>query len=242
MTGYTWTVTGGSITSGAGTNSIVVTWGAVGAGVVSVNYTNGNQCTASSPATRNVTVSPLPAVQQTLTNITVANGQSYCADAIQTIFVAGSGTPFTVSPGGIVHLVAGQHILLYPGTKVNSGGTFHAYIANDCLYCTAPKEAPIAAAADSIALEDRQTVVSGNDLFRVFPNPTTGTVTLEVLRPSGQVPSQLEVFGMQGNPVLKMTMDNRATQTINIGETPAGLYIIRVISGNETATARIVKL
>ena len=47
--GYTWTITGGTITAGELTNSITVTWGAVGTGTISVNYTDGNGCSASSP-------------------------------------------------------------------------------------------------------------------------------------------------------------------------------------------------
>ncbi|MEI6435103.1 MAG: T9SS type A sorting domain-containing protein, partial [Bacteroidota bacterium] len=60
MTGYTWTVTGGAITAGAGTNSVTVTWNTVGAATVCVNYTNANGCTATTPVCYNVTVNPLP--------------------------------------------------------------------------------------------------------------------------------------------------------------------------------------
>ncbi|MFZ4521746.1 MAG: T9SS type A sorting domain-containing protein [Bacteroidales bacterium] len=61
MTGYTWTVSaGGTITSGAGTSSITVTWNTVGAKTVCVNYTNANGCTAAAPVCYNVTVNALP--------------------------------------------------------------------------------------------------------------------------------------------------------------------------------------
>ena len=49
MSGYLWTVSaGGTITAGAGTNSITVDWNTAGAQTVSVNYTNANLCTACS--------------------------------------------------------------------------------------------------------------------------------------------------------------------------------------------------
>jgi len=61
MTGYTWNVSaGGTINSGAGTNSISVTWNSPGAQTVSVNYTNSNSCTAISPTIFDVTVNALP--------------------------------------------------------------------------------------------------------------------------------------------------------------------------------------
>ena len=62
MTGYNWSVTsGGTITAGASTNSIKVTWNTAAPNQsVSVNYTDGSGCTAPSPAVRYITVNPLP--------------------------------------------------------------------------------------------------------------------------------------------------------------------------------------
>ena len=60
MSGYLWTVTsGGTITAGANTNAIMVTWNGSGAQQVTVNYTSGNGCTATTPASKSVTVSPI---------------------------------------------------------------------------------------------------------------------------------------------------------------------------------------
>ena len=62
MSNYIWTVTGGSIFSGFGTDSIKVTWGAAGTGTITVNYTDGNGCTAAIPTSQNITINPLPFV------------------------------------------------------------------------------------------------------------------------------------------------------------------------------------
>lgn len=62
MSGYVWSVTGGSVTAG-GTgvdDEVTVTWGAAGAGEVSVNYTNANGCDADLPTALSVTIKPLP--------------------------------------------------------------------------------------------------------------------------------------------------------------------------------------
>jgi len=62
MTGYIWSVSaGGTITAGAGTNSITVTWNTAGPQSVSVNYTNANSCKAAAPKVMVVTVNALPA-------------------------------------------------------------------------------------------------------------------------------------------------------------------------------------
>ena len=241
MTGYSWSITGGNITAGTGTNAITVTWGAVGSGLVSVSYTNGNLCQPASPATKNVTITPVPVAQRNLNNIAVLNGQSVCSDASQTIYVAGGGTTYNVYSGGISHLVAGQNVLLYPGTTVQSGGYLHAYIATDCLYCTAPKNSIAASVPDSIAQTDQTGIVPGNDLFRVFPNPTTGIFTVEMPGVADLKPVQIEVFGMQGRMVSRMELMNQSSHTFDLGTNPAGLYIIRVVAGSEEKTARIVK-
>ena len=55
MTGYTWTITGGSGSST--TETIDVTWGTAGTGTVAVNYTDGNGCTATSATSQYITIS-----------------------------------------------------------------------------------------------------------------------------------------------------------------------------------------
>ncbi len=57
---YIWTVTGGTITDGTGTNAITVTWNTDGAQTVSANYTNSFGCTAVSATVYNVTVKAAP--------------------------------------------------------------------------------------------------------------------------------------------------------------------------------------
>jgi len=60
MTAYNWSINGGTITAGSSTNTPTVTWTSTGARTISVNYTNGNSCTAASVTVKNVTVNPLP--------------------------------------------------------------------------------------------------------------------------------------------------------------------------------------
>ena len=49
MSGYNWTISGGTINSGSGTNTVSVTWNTAGDRTISVNYTNTNGCTARAP-------------------------------------------------------------------------------------------------------------------------------------------------------------------------------------------------
>ncbi|MCL3782722.1 DNRLRE domain-containing protein, partial [Prolixibacteraceae bacterium JC049] len=76
MSNYIWVVSaGGTITSGGGIsdNSVTITWNTGGAQTVSVNYTDGNGCTASSAVTSNVTVNSLNLVLYDVTNANNVN-------------------------------------------------------------------------------------------------------------------------------------------------------------------------
>jgi hypothetical protein len=106
MTGYLWTVSaGGTITSGSGTNSIVVLWSTSGAKTVTVNYTNANGCTAATPTVFNVTVNPLPV--PTITGSTsVCAGTSGVTYATQTGM---TGYTWAISAGGTITAGAGTN-------------------------------------------------------------------------------------------------------------------------------------
>ncbi len=61
MTNYLWTISpGGSITFGSGTDNILVSWNTAGAQSLSINYTDGNGCTASVPVSKNISVDLVP--------------------------------------------------------------------------------------------------------------------------------------------------------------------------------------
>ncbi len=105
MSNYTWNVSaGGTITSGVGTNQIEVTWSTLGPQTVSVNYSNGNNCTAASPVVHNVSVVTMP-----VPTITESNGA--CIGSITTY----TTEPFmmnylwNVSPDGLITSGAGTN-------------------------------------------------------------------------------------------------------------------------------------
>lgn len=60
MSNYNWTVTGGTIEAGDGTNEITVKWKTAGTGTVSVNYENTNGCSATSAKNETITIYERP--------------------------------------------------------------------------------------------------------------------------------------------------------------------------------------
>jgi gliding motility-associated-like protein len=98
---YSWNVSTGGTVTGGGTpssNTVTVTWTTPGAQNVSVNYTDSNNCTGSTPGTLTVTVEPFPVP-------TITGPDSACIFSAGNIFITEPGmTSYTwnVSGGGTI--------------------------------------------------------------------------------------------------------------------------------------------
>ena len=101
MSSYAWTVSAGGTVTAGGTlvdNTVTVTWVTPGAQTVSVNYINGNGCTAAAPTVKPVTVNPLPVP-------TLAGPVTACATSAGNVYTTEpgmSGYVWTIPVGGTV--------------------------------------------------------------------------------------------------------------------------------------------
>ena len=105
MTGYVWTVSaGGTITAGAGTDAITVTWNTVGAQTLTVNYTNGVGYTAPSPTSYSVTVEslPIPTITGSTPVCIGTVGSVYTTEAEMTAYTWVVSAGGTITSGGTV--------------------------------------------------------------------------------------------------------------------------------------------
>lgn len=93
--GFTWTVNGGTIASGQGTNSITVNWGAAGPGSVLVSATNSLGC-VSAQTSVSVNIAPLPAADAG-SDVTICAGTSADLGGAPS---GPSGSSFLWGPGG----------------------------------------------------------------------------------------------------------------------------------------------
>jgi len=99
MTNYLWTISsGGTITSGLGTNVITVTWNSLGNQEVSVNYTNIYGCSATNSTNFTVTVNPTVIPTITGPNQVCANSGNYTYSTEQGM----QNYSWTVTSGGII--------------------------------------------------------------------------------------------------------------------------------------------
>jgi hypothetical protein len=169
-------------------------------------------------------------------NVTVTNGMELCFDAVQTITVQ----DLVVQSGGIIHLVAGQSVLLLPGILVEANGYLRAWIDTDGMYCANAKA--IVAASDQpipeIRFEEAMVAQRG---IRVFPNPTTGIFTLELPETSENTSATAEIYGMMGELVQQTTLLGERSHQFNLSNQPRGIYIVRVLQGDNLFMEKIIR-
>jgi hypothetical protein len=177
-----------------------------------------------------------PATLQ-LSGVTVLNSEAVCYKALQTI----TAQDFIVENGGVVHMIAGNKITLVPNVHAKSGSAFHAWISATDI-CGGSLQ-PLAAAKEKPLqpVEDVKELSGPEKFFRVYPNPTTGEFTLELLESGESSNITVNIFGMQGNKIKSTELPARRHYTFNLSDSKPGIYLIQVIEKDRTGVMRMVK-
>ena len=184
-----------------------------------------------------VTITTLaPSVPANLNLASTVTGTA-CYNATNNITLAGTPSEFIVQSSGHVTLISGGNIVFLPGSKVLSGGYLLGQITTNGSWC-GMKSGEIAAAGNDIP-ETQES--PQHDLFRVYPNPTSGTVTLELQALNGIDKVHIEAYGMHGENVLSADLTGERTQSLSFSGLPSGLYFIRVVAGDLVETKKIIK-
>lgn len=178
----------------------------------------------------------VPAIT-TVQNIIVAGGQDTCFNAQQTITIAGSGTTFIVQDHGRATMIAGHSVHYLEGTKVEPGGYMLGRITTDDQYCGYAKASMMTAMAG----QEENPMSSGNHKFRIYPNPTAGAFTLEVTDAKVSKELEVEIYGINGDKVLKTSLEGQNSYQLSLAGKPAGIYFVRMTSGGTTEAMKIIK-
>jgi hypothetical protein len=158
-----------------------------------------------------------------------------CADAQQTLLIAGNGTYYNVTSTGSVEHIAGTNIIYYPGTDVDLGGYLRGHIATT--FCN-----PYIHPAQAITgIEAPANINTGNNLFKIYPNPTPGRFTLELNGNVTEAQVHVEIFGLLGERILSRNMPITHKQEFSLADKPTGVYVVHVSSGTTTETEKIIK-
>ncbi|HNY01018.1 MAG TPA: choice-of-anchor J domain-containing protein [Bacteroidales bacterium] len=238
---YQWKINDGNATNAG---NATYTYIPADGDVVSCVVTSSIYCASGNPATGSYTVSvnpPLPA-QILLKNVTLAMGSGDC-QAAKCVKTADSGSVFIVQSGGAATLIAGDSILLRPGTTVQPGGYLHAYITTHCIGCNTPLSPVTLSEKGEKAVQPGERISgSGRTItFRIFPNPAEDKVTLvpEGL-PDG--PTLLaELVSVTGEKILVQPVSPTGPTTFSLTGFRPGIYLVRLNAGDASAATVLIR-
>ena len=198
---YAWSVTGGTYTGGTSTdNTVTVTWDNVGEGTVSVNYLDGNGCTAKDPTILNVTVNSLPVptitglqsvcFNSTTTYTTQSGGgiKEYVWKVIGGTYTGGASTDNTVT---VTWNATGAKSVSVNYTDINGctapAAAVYPVTVNQLPEpvisgpVTACQNVPGIVYSTLAGMEDYQWVIDGGTITSALPMTNTVTVTWQTL-------------------------------------------------------------
>ncbi|MGB4204529.1 MAG: T9SS type A sorting domain-containing protein, partial [Bacteroidales bacterium] len=162
-------------------------------------------------------------------SMTIIAGENKCFDATETVIVAGNGKHFIVKSGAHADIIAGTNIKIKEGTAIEYGASLHAYISD--VMCD---QQPSMLSADIENLptsELNPEAFNESSFFRVYPNPTTGDFTLEMLKSEEASQLLIEIYTMQGNLVFMSELPVQNQYKLSLSSMQTGLYLIRVQNG-----------
>jgi hypothetical protein len=189
-----------------------------------------------------------PLTSNTVTNTVVGSGITRCFDATETITTAGNETTFIVEDGGIVDLIAGENIIMLPGTQVLSGGYLHAQITTVGDYCSVITPAPVAKSmTDMLPVQQISKAIEPGDKlnneasFIVYPNPNPGRFTIELSGYDIQEQVEVTIYGIRGERIQQKNIFGNTHHLFSIEGQLPGVYFVQVRSNDKVGVKRLVK-
>lgn len=178
-----------------------------------------------------------------VSDTTVGNLEGACFDATGTIIVAGNSI-VECSSGSFVDFIAGKSILLKPGFHAKSGSYVHAYISADGEFCSLASSSPVFnepyknAVINTAETEIEKPVNSNEPGLKVYPNPTTGTFSVEKINLGSK--GNISISNVLGEVVYRNNYTSEGIAKFDLSHFGKGLYFIRVNDGKSIVTKKIV--
>jgi hypothetical protein len=217
----------------------VLPWTAYNAADASIHQLTIHGLSSFGTFTGNPGNATIPPAIRSLQDKIINSTMPVCADAYQTMLIAGNGTTYLVGSNGNVTHIAGQNIIYYPGTKVDAGGYMHGYIST--VFCN-PYIHPVVNSPVAEGTGD-QTNPSTSDkrFFRIYPNPTAGKFTLELTGDTSPAMVHMDIVGVLGESILSKDLLIERKQEFSLIDRPTGMYVVHVTAGVSSRTEKIIK-
>jgi hypothetical protein len=186
------------------------------------------------------TVLPVTPADLIIQNDTVANTESDCFGATNTIVAAGNNTTVVFESGSTADLIAGTSVTLLPGFHAKSGSNVHIYISPAGPFCEAQLTAlnqPIV--YKSIEIDRKENTIDVFEkLLKVYPNPNNGRFTISTQNFNSNI--DVMVFNLSGKMIHYINGLNGNNAAIEISNSTPGFYYVRVSDGETVKTAKII--
>lgn len=163
-----------------------------------------------------------------------------CVAAIKTIIVGGQDI-FQVESGGSINLEAGEQIRMLQGTQIYEGAYMRARIISDDMFCLNYRS-DFVNGDDVSDSENEPLIKAGNSIFRVYPNPTSGILNIDMSASNPETDFIIEVFNIIGEKIVSQSITGNGLYEINMTEYNNGLYFICVKSESAIKIEKFMKL
>ena len=179
-----------------------------------------------------------------VTDLTVANTDILCFNAVNTLNVADNGAVTIQATGGDATFIAGNLIRFYPGFTAEPGTTVDAHITTTSTYCGMATRSMLAndpeepkketfALTDIGEMEDAQ--------INIYPNPNKGQFKISFMG-NPYLDAEVYIVSFRGQRIQNMNTMNRNEIDIDLSYYPNGVYLVVVQTADKVVTKRIVKM
>jgi len=172
--------------------------------------------------------------------LVIPDGNSNCYDLEPIITIAGDGTGVILESGSSLEVSATELVRLLDGTIIKQGAYFKAWISDEA-YCTSEKSLLSAEISNAIIPEITEDSKNREISFRIFPNPTTGRFTIEFNEFDEASAIVIEISSMVGESIIRQELPAAAQYQVDLSRYQPGIYLVRVIQGNEAGVLKVIK-
>lgn len=100
----------------------------------------------------------------------------------------------------------------------------------------------LSSAREASSVADTIPDVIADTKFLIYPNPTRGSIQIEIDNASSSQPSQMmvSVYSTSGVILQKMALTNNSSK-IDLSKQPNGVYLLKIEGNKESTSYRIIK-
>jgi hypothetical protein len=147
-----------------------------------------------------------------------------------------TATAFEVKDGGTAYLTATTSIILGDEVLITPGAT-GLFLAKIDTFEPCVLPLALVASVEEVIPE----IPAATSLFKIFPNPTTGSFKLELTGIEETSAISVEIFGMMGEKVFQDRLFGSMLYDFDLSNMPKGIYFIRVLKGDEMGIEKVIK-